>query len=364
MRILILANNDVGLYKFRKELIEELLQQKNEVYISLPDGELVRPFEEMGCTYINTPVDRRGINPKTDMGLFNRYRKMMKEVDPDLVITYTIKPNIYGGIAARLAKKKFAVNITGLGTAFENAGLIRTIVVTLYKFALKKAKVIFFENSANRDELLSFNVCEKEQTVVLNGAGVNTETYSYLKYPQENEQSGGQVKFLFVGRVMKEKGIDELFAAMNRLTGEGKKCFLDVVGPFEEDYKDKLERYEEEGWLKYHGYQSDVRPFIEKCHCFVLPSYHEGMANTNLECASSGRPVITSNIPGCKEAVLEGVSGLLCEPKNVESLYATMRQMAEMCVAERRAMGLAGRKHMEDVFDKKKVVEETIARLY
>ena len=363
MRILILANNDVGLYKFRKELIEDLLQQKNEVYISLPDGELVRPFEEMGCTFIDTPVDRRGINPKTDMGLFNRYRKMMKEVCPDLVITYTIKPNVYGGIAARLAKKKYAVNITGLGTAFENAGLIRTIVVTLYKFALKKAKVIFFENSANRDELLSFKVCDQSQTVVLNGAGVNTDTYRYLPYPQGDEGNGDPVKFLFVGRVMKEKGIDELFEAMKRLVAEGKRCFLDVVGPFEEDYKDKLEQYEKDGWLKYPGYPSDVRPFIEKCSCFVLPSYHEGMANTNLECASSGRPVITSNIPGCKEAVIEGVSGLLCEPKNADSLYAVMKQMAEMSVAERRAMGLAGRKHMEDVFDKKKVVEETMKHL-
>lgn len=363
MRILILANNDVGLYKFRKELIEKFLQQKNEVYISLPEGELVRPFEEMGCIFIDTPVDRRGINPKTDMGLFNRYRKMMKEVNPDLVITYTIKPNIYGGIAARLARKKYAVNITGLGTAFENASLIRTIVVTLYKFALKKAKVIFFENSANRDELLSFNVCDKAQTVVLNGAGVNTDTYGYLPYPQGNEGRGEPVKFLFVGRVMKEKGIDELFEAMNRLVADGKRCFLDVVGPFEEDYKDKLEQYENDGWLKYHGYQSDVRPFIENCHCFVLPSYHEGMANTNLECASSGRPVITSNIPGCKEAVIEGVSGLLCETKNIESLYAVMKKMAEMSAEERRAMGLAGRKHMEDVFDKKKVVEETVRHL-
>ena len=372
MRVLILVNMDIGLYKFRKELIEELLQQKNEVYISLPDGELVRPFEEMGCTFIDTPVDRRGIDPKTDMKLFMRYRKMMKEVNPDLVITYTIKPNIYGGIAARLAKIKYAVNITGLGTAFENNDLIRTIVVTLYRFALKKAKVIFFENRANRDELLSFKVCDKLQTVVLNGAGVNTDIYSYLPYPLDDESSSdrenvrneGWVRFLFVGRVMKEKGIDELFEAMKWLIAEGKHCFLDVVGPFEEDYKDKLEQYEKDGWLKYHGYQSDVRPFIENCHCFVLPSYHEGMANTNLECASSGRPVITSNIPGCKEAVIGGVSGLLCEPKNVDSLYSAMKQMVEMGVVERRAMGMAGRKHMEEVFDKKKVVEETIARLY
>ena len=266
MRILILANNDVGLYKFRKELIEEILKQKNEVYISLPSGELVFPFEEMGCTFIDTPVDRRGINPKTDMELFNRYRKMMKEVNPDLVITYTIKPNIYGGIAARLAKKKYAVNITGLGTAFENAGLIRTIIVTLYKIALKKAKVIFFENSANKDELLSFKVCDKSQTVVLNGAGVNTSTYSYLPYPQGDDKNDKPVKFLFIGRVMKEKGIDELFNAMKQLITEGKQCFLDVVGPFEEDYKDKLEQCEKDGWLKYHGYQFNVILFLNHFH--------------------------------------------------------------------------------------------------
>lgn len=357
MRILILANYDLGLYKFRKELIEELLNLGHEVYISLPDGDLVRPFENIGCSFINTPVDRRGINPKTDFELFLNYRKMIKEVNPDLVITYTIKPNIYGGIAARLAGKQYAVNITGLGTAFENAGVIRALVVNLYKFALKKAKVIFFENSGDRDELLSFGCCDKEKTVVLNGAGVNTETYSYQPYPN-NEV----VKFLFVGRVMKEKGIDELFEAMKRLVGDGEKCFLDVVGPFEEDYKEKLERYEKEGCLKYHGFQSDVKPYIAACDCFVLPSYHEGMANTNLECASSGRPIITSNIPGCKEAVVDG-SGLLCETKNADSLYKAMKAMIKKPREERERMGEVGRKHMKEVFDKDLVVRKTITKM-
>lgn len=357
MRILILANYDLGLYKFRKELIEELMSMGHEVYISLPDGDLVRPFEKMGCTFIETPVDRRGINPKTDFSLFLNYRKMMKEVNPDLVITYTIKPNIYGGIAARLAKIQYAVNITGLGTAFEKPGVVRTVAVNLYKIALKKAKVIFFENSSNRDEMLSFKCCDKEKTVVLHGAGVNTETYSYQPYPHNDA-----VKFLFVGRVMKEKGIDELFEAMKRLVGEGEKCTLDVVGPFEEDYKGKLEEYENAGWLKYHGYQENVIPFIAACDCFVLPSYHEGMANTNLECASSGRPIITSNIPGCKEAVVEG-SGMLCETKNADSLYSAMKQMIEMSREERKAMGKIGRQHMEDVYDKKKVVTKTLSCL-
>lgn len=357
MRVLILANMDVGLYKFRKELIEALLEQGHEVFISLPDGDLVRPLEALGCTFLDTPIDRRGINPKTDLALLRRYRAMMKQVDPGLVITYTIKPNIYGGIAARLAKKPYAVNITGLGTAFEKPGAVRTVVVNLYKYALKKAKVIFFENTSNRDALVSFGCCKEAQTVVLNGAGVNLETYACQPYPR-NEK----VKFLFIGRVMQEKGVDELFDATRRLAEEGEPCFLDVVGPFEEDYKQTLERCEAGGWLKYHGYQADVRPFISACDCFVLPSYHEGMANTNLECAASGRPVITSNIPGCREAVIDGVSGLLCEPKNADSLYAAMKKLIEL--EDRAAMGREGRKHMEDVFDKKKVVAETMRHLF
>lgn len=358
MRILILANMDIGLYKFRKELIKELLLKGNEVYISLPDGDLISPLVKLGCKFIDTPIDRRGINPAEDFNLLINYKKLMKSVEPDMVITYTIKPNIYGGIAARQAKIPYAVNITGLGTAFEKKGFLRTIVVKLYKYSLGKAKVVFFENAGDREIMISEGAVAKEKTIVLNGAGVNLDDYPYAEYPKNDI-----FHFLFIGRVMKEKGIDELFDAMRRLKADGVKCFLDVVGPFEEDYKDKLEQYEKDGWLKYHGYQSDVKPFIEKCHCFVLPSYHEGMANTNLECASSGRPVITSNIPGCKEAVIDGVSGLLCEPKNADSLYQTMKRMTEISVEEQIQMGLAGRKHMEDVFDKKKVVEETMRHL-
>ena len=160
---------------------------------------------------------------------------------------------------------------------------------------------------------------------------------------------------------MKEKGVDELFAAMRMLQKDGIHCSLLVLGGFDEDYSKQIEDCENEGWLRYHGVQSDVRPFIENCHCFVLPSWHEGMANTNLECAAMGRPVITSNIHGCLEAVEDGVSGFLCDKKNADNLYQVMKQFTKLSYDERKAMGLAGRKHMEEVFDKKKVVEDTIS---
>lgn len=356
MKILILANLDVGLYKFRKELIIELINRGNEVFIALPQGDLIKPLKKLGCKYINIDVDRRGINPLTDIQLIRKYSYVIKKIQPDMVITYTIKPNIYGGIVCRLNKTNYAVNITGLGTAFQKSGIIKFLVINMYKIALKKAKVVFFENSGNRDEFVKYHICPKNKMHVLNGAGVNTEEYSYIEYPHNSI-----FKFLFIGRVMKEKGIDELLSAMKMLINEGEKVFLDVVGPCEEQYEDILSQCEKEGWLKYHGYQEDVKPFIAACDCFVLPSYHEGMANTNLECASSGRPIITSSIPGCKEAVVEG-SGLLCEPKNVESLYEAMKKMIQ--ADNREEMGIVGRNHMQDVFDKKKVVADTIKHLF
>lgn len=358
MRVMILANFDVGLYQFRKELIEELLKE-NEVIISLPYGELVEPLKKMGCKFIDTPVDRRGINPATDLKLLNEYRRLLKVENPDLVITYTIKSNVYGGLVCRLAHIPYAVNITGLGTAFENGGLLKKIVTVMNKVACKKAKVVFFENEENRRIFIREKIVKEPQTHRLNGAGVNLDKYQVTEYPE-----GEKIKFLFMGRVMAEKGVHELFEAMKKLVAEGINCELDVLGGYEEDYKEAIRKYEDEGWLHYHGYQKDVRPFIEACHCFVLPSWHEGMANTNLESAASGRPVITSCIPGCMEAVVDGKTGYLSERKNAEDLYKVMKKFAELPYEERKAMGLAGRKHMEEVFDKKKVVEETISCLW
>jgi len=357
MKIMIMANLDVGLYQFRRELIQALLE-RHQVLLSLPDGDLVRPLEEMGCVFLDTPVDRRGINPVTDLRLFARYLRLLWQKKPDLVITYTIKPNVYGGLACRMLGVPYGVNITGLGTAFQKQGMLRALVTFLYRIALKKAKVVFFENSANRDLFVEERIVPQEKTCLLSGAGVNLDHYTYAPYPQE-----ASTRFLFVGRVMREKGIGELFSAMGRLRSEGADCTLDVLGGYEEDYADVIRRYEEAGWLRYHGYVTDVRPYIEKSLCFVLPSYHEGMANTNLECAAMGRPIITSNIPGCREAVREGESGLLCEPQNADSLYEAMKRFVSLPAETRAQMGKAGRRHMEETFDKRKVVAKTIAEL-
>lgn len=363
-RILIICNCSSGLNDFRGMLIDELIALNDKVYAIVPPSDLEEELfaEEQlvarGCELVSIPIDRRGINPLADIKLFSNYRKEISKIKPDLVITYTIKPNVYGGVACRLAKIPYAVNITGLGTAFENDGLLKKIVTIMNKVACKNAKVVFFENEENRQIFIKERIVRESQTHRLNGAGVNLDKYQVTEYPK-----GEKIKFLFMGRVMAEKGIDELFEAMKKLIADGVNCELHVLGGYEEDYKVKIQECENEGWLHYHGYQKDVRPFIKECHCFVLPSWHEGMANTNLESAASGRPVITSNIPGCLEAVVEGKTGFLVERKNADDLYRVMKKFTELSYEEQKTMGLAGRKHMEETFDKKKVVAETIGSL-
>ena len=314
----------------------------------------------MGCIYVETPFERRSINPVKDFHLLRKYISLMKKQKPDLVITYTIKPNVYGGFVCRMLKIPYAVNITGLGTAFQKRGMLRELVTLMYKVGLKKARTVFFENIENKQLFVKEGIVCEKQSCLLNGAGVNLEHFGLAEYPRED----GVIRFLFIGRVMKEKGIDELFTAMKRFRAEGIDCTLDVLGSCEEDYADKIKEFEAAGWLKYYGYQKDVRPYIVKAHCFVLPSWHEGMANTNLECAAMGRPVITSKIHGCKEAVEENISGYLCKKKDADDLHRVMKQFIQLPYGKKLAMGLAGRKHVKNVFDKGQVVKTTVRRLY
>lgn len=356
-KIVILANNSGGLYDFRGMLMSELISRGDTVIALTPFDDRIDELKALGIKLIETLINRRGINPTEDFKLFRNYKKLLKDLTPDLVITYTIKPNVYGGLACRLLKIPYAANITGLGAAFQGEGILRKLVTLMYRVGLKKAKTVFFENAENLRIFIDEKIVKEEKTCLLNGAGVNLERFQAAEYPSDEKT----IRFLFVGRVMKEKGIDELFKAMQLLREDGINCVLDVVGGCEEDYSDKLKRCENEGWLNYHGYQKDVRPFIAAAHCFVLPSWHEGMANTNLECAAMARPVITSNIHGCLESVEDGVTGFLCEKQNPESLYKVMKRFVELPYEHRRDMGLAGRKRMEDIFDKRKVVAETIS---
>ncbi|MBQ8813386.1 MAG: glycosyltransferase family 4 protein [Lachnospiraceae bacterium] len=355
-KILIITNHSYMLYRFRLELIQTLMKD-HEVVLSMPFVGHEEDFQALGLKCIDTAVDRRGINPKTDLKLFAEYRRLLKSELPDLVITYSIKPNIYAGIACSLAGIPYCANVQGLGTAFQRKGLAQ-FVTLLYKAAFRRVRTVFFENEGNAEEFRRRNILSAERQTLLNGAGINLESYPCRPYPENRE-----IHFLYLGRIMKEKGMDELFEAARRLHAEQVPFVLDLVGFFEDEYKERVEELVELGIAKFHGFQEEPRPYYAAADCVVLPSYHEGMSNVLLEAAATGRPVITSRIHGCMETVIEGESGLLCEVKDAESLYEALKAFAALPREKRAAMGIRGRKHVEKRFEKSKVVEATIKAL-
>ena len=351
MRIVILTNADIGLYKFRKELVEKLCKE-HEVYIVLPEGEFIAPLKQLGCKFIPFEFNRRGTNPIADFTQITRYIKLLKELKPDIVLTYTIKPNVYGGIACRMTEIPYIANVTGLGTTIENGGLLSFISISLYKVGLKGASCVFFQNKENQKLFVDRRIV-KGKTRLIPGSGVNLQMHCVEPYPDDK----GETRFLFVGRIMKDKGIGELLEAMKLIHKEYPNVTLDIVGWSDEDYSDALKKAEQDGSVRYHGLQSDVHPFYTNCHCAVLPSYHEGTANVMLEASSTGRPVITSRVPGCQETFDEGVTGFGCDVKSTESLVEAMRKFLSLSQEQRREMGFAARTKMKMEYDRNIVLE-------
>ncbi len=356
MRILILANNDVGLYNFRKELIQEFLKQGNDVILSLPYGSRVEELEKMGCRYIRTEFERRSMNIFRDLKLIKYYISMVRKEKPDFILTYTIKPNIYGGIAARVFGVRYITTITGLGTTFQNSGLLRLLITKMYRVGLKKAQHVIFENDENKNIFIKHRIISENKAVPVKGAGVNLDEYRYV--PMD---FSGPTRFLFIGRIMEEKGVNELFEVA-RLIKESQQYNVefDVLGFFEDNYEKRVKDLEGSGIIRYHGFQNEVRSYIQKAHCVILPSYHEGMSNTLLESAAMGRPLITSNIPGCREAVIDGKTGYLCKVRDAEDLYQKVLKYLELSQEERAMMGKESRIHIEGQFNRRDVVNTLI----
>ncbi|WP_246943858.1 glycosyltransferase family 4 protein [Bacillus pinisoli] len=351
MKILFLANYGMGLYNFRKELLEELIQQGNEVYISLPNDEYVPKLKSLGCHFVETKLDRRGTNPLKDSKLLLQYIRLNKQIKPNLVLTYTIKPNVYGGVACRVTHTPYITNITGLGTSLENKSIIQRITMFLYKIGLKKASCLFFQNDTNLTFFMN-NQITKNKTRLVPGSGVNIYHHSFTKYPEDEKN----IRFLFIGRMMKAKGIDELLQAASMIRQKYPHTHFDLVGGCEEDYHQRLTDLHHSGVITYHGQQQDIQPFIKQSHATILPSHHEGTANVLLESASAGRPVLASRVPGCKETFDEGISGLGFEVKNVDSLVDTIEKFINMPHVQKRTMGIAGREKMEQQYDRKIVI--------
>ncbi|WMC91649.1 glycosyltransferase family 4 protein [Kineothrix sp. MB12-C1] len=352
--ILILANSSGGLYDFRNELLVRLLEH-HRVVISLPDQTKVKELREEGCEIIETPINRRGVNPKEDLKLLIAYRKLMKSIKPDMVITYTIKPNIYGGFACRMTKVPYITTITGLGGAFDKKGLFLKMIVHMYRAGLKKAECIFFQNDENRRIFEGYRIAGKKERRV-NGSGVNLQRHYFEAYPGE-----GKTTFLFVGRVMKERGILEYLEAAVRLHQEDVE--FAILGYCDEDYQEMLDEYAQKGIISQWGFHTEVHPYLAKANVIVVASFHEGMSNALIEAAATGRPVIASDISGCKEAFEEGVTGFGFTPGNADDLIRAMEKFLALSKEEQAHMGKAAREKMECEFDRKSVIDAYISEI-
>lgn len=348
-KILILTNSSGGLYDFRNEFVQALLAG-HEVTVSMPDDVKEKELVAEGCRIVKTAINRRGINPLEDLKLYRTYSRMMKEFKPDLVITYTIKPNIYGGFAAGRRKIPYIATITGLGGAFDRKGILLKLIVAMYRAGMKKAACVFFQNEENRGIFERFGIVGKKSRMVM-GSGVNLKRHCYEEYP-----AGEETHFLFVGRVMKERGILEYIEAAKKLHSD--HVFFDIMGYCDEDYQDMLDGLEEAGVIRQIGFHTQVHPYLAAASAVVVASFHEGMSNALIEGAATGRPVIASAISGCREAFEEGKTGFGFTPGNAQELICAMQKFLALSVEERAAMGRKGREKMEREFDRRLVTAE------
>lgn len=352
MKVMILANHDAGLYKFRKELLEELLKDY-EVLICLPDGEYVKDMTGMGCQFIECNLlERRGMNPFKEVKLIRFYQKLLKEQRPDIVFTYTIKPNVYGGMVCAHLKIPYAANITGLGTAVENSGIVQKITLTLYKLGLRKAQKVFFQNSENKNFMLEKKIVAGAYDQ-LPGSGVNLKDYQPMEYPK-----GETIDFVFIARVMKEKGIDNYLETAEFIRKKYPETRFHICGFCEDDYSERLEELQKKGVILYHGMVKDMTRIYEKISCTIHPTYYpEGLSNVLLESAASARPIITTNRAGCREVIEDGINGYICKQNDSEDLIKQVEKFLALSWEERRAMGIAGRKKVEKEFDRQIVID-------
>lgn len=352
-RILFLVNHDVVIYNFRLEIVERFINDGHEVHISSPYGERIDDLKALGAIYHEIKMERHGMNPKAELRILNYYKKLMKEIKPDICLGFTIKPNIYGAIAARKLHIPFVANITGLGTAVENPGLSQKISILLYRYAFQSVQRVFFQNEENK-KFFDDHGLAKGKGMIIPGSGVNLDRYPYREYPED-----GVIKFALISRIMKEKGIDQYLDAAEAM--QGRNVEFHVCGFCEPEYEGRLQEDDKKGIVQYHGMIRDVTGFMGQMHCVIHPTYYpEGISNVLLEACATGRPIITTNRSGCREVVDDGVNGYMVECKSSEGLIAAVEKFLTLNWDEKKAMGEKARNKVEKEFDRQIVVEKYV----
>lgn len=360
--IALLTNNDDDVYCFRKELIEALIREGYDILISCPYGEKFELMKDIKYIYDDPIIDRRGTNIVADAKLFLHYRKLFKQYRPNIVLTYTAKPNVYASVAARQLEISYINNVTGLGSVLNQNKFMKTFIMRLFKFAYRGADCVMFQNSTNMKLALDMGMI-KGTYQLIPGSGVDTDRYPLQDYPDGgNGIEGETIVFNYIGRILHDKGVDDYIEAAKRIKSKYPKTEFNMIGfiePTEEHYVEDLKKLELDGIVKYRGSQKDVKPFIARAHAIIHPStYGEGMSNVLLENASSGRFIITTDNPGCRETVDNNKTGFIYQCGNVDELVEKIEMFLKLNNETRQTMGLAGREKVKNEFSRNIVIQE------
>lgn len=349
MKILILNNLISYTYNFRKEIIEAFVERGYEVVLASDNDDSTKLAElESFCRFIPVPFNGKGKNIIEELRLIRTYRKIVRDERPDIILTFTIKMNLYGGLAAKRYHTAYVPMITGLGE-LEKEGKLRALLMFLHRSVMPYAKTVVFQNEDNR-RFFDEHGIRYMSSVVVPGSGINLEKFAYAPYPE-----GDIIHFAFLGRLIKAKGIGEYLDAAENLASE--KLVFHAAGPVDSEFRERVDSLASRGKLIYEGVLSDTRAYLAFSSALVLPTYHpEGLSNVILEASAVGRPVICTPRTGCREIVSDGINGFYCREKDSGNLVSVIRRFASLSKEKREVMGRKGRRIVEEKFDRKRVI--------
>lgn len=356
--VVISINSSWNILNFRKGLIEALQHRGDRVVALSPADEHSSRFAALGVEHVPIAIDSRGRSPLADLGLFLRYRRRLERIGPDVFLGYTAKPNVWGSLAAGSLGIPVINNISGLGTAFIEGGLMARLLSALYRMALSGSATVFFQNPEDRDLFLRLRLVRPDRTRLLPGSGIDLKRFAPILTPRP----AAPFTFLLLGRLLWQKGIAEYVDAARMVRREAPQTRFQLLGFLDVPNRSAVPREEVEAWsaeglIDYLGAADDVRPYIAAADCIVLPSYREGLPRALLEAAAMGKPLIASDVPGCRHVVEHGVNGLLCAAADAASLAEAMLRMIRIGASERQAMGSEGRRRVRREFAQEVVVE-------
>ncbi len=363
LNIGVVANTAFNIYNFRLGLIKALQQEGHHVVAIAPADNYVGLLKENNIEFIEIKnLARKGTNPVNDLLLINEFRNIYKKQKLDVVLQYTIKPNIYGTLAAKFTKTKTVCTVTGLGYTFLNESIASKVALRLYRFAFSFADKVLFQNTDDLQIFVENKLVDKQKTQIVPGSGIDIQKFHPDFCQKKNDD--GITKFLMIARLLKDKGVYEYIEAAKQILRQNKRVEFHLLGDIDNENPSTIKKEELDAWIKdgivqYHGYAKDTRPYICATDCVVLPSYREGMPRVILEGMAMGKPCITSDAPGCKDAIIDGESGFFAKTADVVSLKRTFEDFILLEKIYKNQIGVNARKRAENVFS-----NEAVNRIY